>query len=94
MMWRYVVLCLALVVNAVFVSALVWGEHGLAGYEHLRAEYDTLKLALQDLEEQQAQLERKLSLLQSDDAYIEKMVRKHLKFVKENEIIYDFSETK
>lgn len=94
MMWRSVVLFLALVLNAVFVSALVWGEHGLTGYEHLREEYDALKVTLQELQEQQGQLERKLELLKSDDAYIEKMVRKHLKFVKENEIIYDFSESK
>ncbi len=94
MMWRSFVLVLALVLNAVFLSALIWGEHGLASYEHLNTEYSTLKAEIHELEEQQKQLERKLALLQNDDAYIEKMIRKHLKFVKDNEVMYDFSETK
>lgn len=94
MMWRYLVLFLALILNAVFLSALIWGEHGLASYEHLRGEYGTLKAEIHELEEQQQELERRLGLLQNDDAYIEKMIRKHLKFVKDNEVMYDFSETK
>lgn len=93
-MWRYLVLSLAFFLNVAFLSALVWGEHGLAGYEHLRQEYDALKLELEELKEQHSQLERKLGLLKNDDAYIEKMIRKHLKFVKDNEILYDFSDAR
>ncbi|MFI3271643.1 MAG: septum formation initiator family protein [Pseudomonadota bacterium] len=94
MMWRYVVLILVLLLNAVFVSALMWGEHGLAGYEHVRAEYDGVNAELQRLQEQRNTLERELYLLKNDNAYIEKMIRKHLKFVKDNEVLYDFSESK
>lgn len=94
MMWRYIALIVAFFFNIVFLVALMWGKHGLAGYEHLRTEYDHLKLELQDLQNQQNKLGYKLNLLKNDDAYVEKMIRKHLKFVKDNEIIYDFSEIK
>lgn len=91
MIWRYAVLLLFVALNILFLSALLWGEQGITRYTILYAEYGALCDELTALEQREQALKREIELLETDISYVEKMIRKRLNFVKDNEVIYLFS---
>lgn len=90
MLWKYVFLGLALTLNTVLFGTLVWGDHGLVAYRALKAEHQSLQKDIAAADAVNLSLSREIRLLQSDDKYIEKMIRKRLNFVRDNEVVYLF----
>lgn len=90
--WRIFLLAIALLVNLMLLWRLIRGPQSLISYKDLSTQHDALTQQIADLDKVNAGLTREIRLLQSDNKYVEKMIRHRLNFVKENEILYLFTE--
>ena len=76
--------------NMVLLFSLVWGQQGIIEYKRLYEQCKTLEERIAGIEEQNISLSREIRLLQSDEKYVEKMIRNRLHFIRDNEIRYIF----
>ena len=79
---------LALYVLLALSSAV--GEHGFVHLWKLRQEQQTLESAAVVLLQENKDLRDRITRLQNDNSYLEKVVREELKFTKKGEIVYLF----
>lgn len=87
---RLLFLGIALALNVVLFGRLLFSEQGLVAYRELKAQHLALEEAVKKADAVNLALSREIRLLQSDDRYVEKMIRKRLNFVRDNEIVYLF----
>ena len=80
----------AVTLNMVLLFSLIWGQQGIIEYKRLYEQCKTLEERIAGIEEQNIFLSREIRLLQSDDKYVEKMIRNRLHFIRDNEIRYIF----
>ncbi len=90
--WRTTILVLLAVVNVVLFYRMIWGSGGIIVFNDLSKKYRELEAELALVDTQNLQLSKEIRLLKSDDAYIEKMIRQRLHYVRKNEILYLFTE--
>ena len=90
MLGRRIVLGGSLTLNLVLLFSLVWGERGIIEYKRLYEQCKTLEERIAGVEEQNISLSREIRLLQSDEKYVEKVIRNRLHFIRDNEIRYIF----
>ena len=90
-LWKVFILILAIIVNVVLASRLLWPQ-SLVSYRELASQYAELLKERDGFDVVNAGLSREIRLLQSDDKYVEKMIRQRLNFVRSNEILYLFTE--
>jgi cell division protein FtsB len=90
MFGRHIILAVSLLLNLVLVYNLIWGQRGAIAYKELRIRCDTLEERIRRIGDANLDLSKEIRLLQSDEKYIEKMIRNRLNFVRENEILYIF----
>ncbi|MEM4658481.1 MAG: septum formation initiator family protein [Candidatus Methanosuratincola sp.] len=57
----------------------------------LREEGNRIKASIERLEKENAELRKKIELLEGDPAYIEKVAREELGMIRENERVYRFA---
>ena len=88
--WKLLIVGIALMVNATLFSRLVWGPQSIIAYRELSEQQQVLEERIAGADAANAVLSRQIRLLQSDDAYVEKMIRRRLNFVRDNEILYLF----
>ncbi len=94
MTWRPILLGASILLNLVLVYSLIWGENGAFEYKLLKEQSADLEVKIQDFDRQNLALSKEIRLLQTDEKYQEKMIRTRLNFVRENEILYIFPETR
>ncbi len=87
---RLLVLCLLVLVNCLLVYKAVWGANGLLDHAELRARQTAAEEECLRLDQTNRTLSREIRLLQTDSAYMEKMVRERLHYLHDNEILYLF----
>lgn len=92
MLGRRFFLGLLVVLNIVLLYRLIWSEQGVIAYRDLKARHAVLEERVQELDKATMAMSREIRLLKSDRAYLEKMIRQQLNFVKEDEILYVFPE--
>ncbi len=90
--WRTCILVLLGIVNIALFYRMIWGGSGVLAFNELRKDYRSLELEVAAVDAQNLQLSRDIRLLKSNDAYVEKMVRQRLHYVRENEILYLFTD--
>lgn len=90
--WKLIILALALTINATLVSRLFSGPQSFISYRELAAQHEELTTELEEYDKANAALSREIRLLQSDEKYVEKMIRQRLNFVRNNEILYLFTD--
>ncbi len=93
MFWRTLLLVALGILNVVLFYRMVWGDGGVLAFNHLRKQYASLVSELTELDSVNMRLSQEIRLLKSDDAYIEKMIRQRLHYVRDNEILYLFTDT-
>ncbi len=74
-------------------NKLVWSDDGIIAYQEMKQKYVILEKRVKELDNKNLILSQEIRLLQSDDKYIETMIRKRLNFVRENEILYVFPDS-
>ncbi len=90
--WKASLLILALFVNVTLAWELFSGPQSIFSYHELRAQYKSLVQEAERHDAVNAALSREIRLLQTDDRYVEKIIRQRLNFVRDNEILYLFAE--
>lgn len=93
MFWRVFILVVLALVNVVLFSRMVWGPTGLVEYHQLKRQHADLEKQIVALDAENLALSREIRLLQSDNQYVEKMIRQRLHYVRENEVLYLFRDT-
>lgn len=85
---RRIVFAISVVLNLVLVYNLIWGDRGIIAYKDLKARCATLQSSLDQIHKDNHDLSQEIRLLQSDDKYLEKVIRNRMNFVRENETLY------
>ena len=83
---RLCVLCLLILLKA------VWGENGLIDHGALKEQQLAAEEECRKLDDANRTLSREIRLLQTDDSYMEKMIRERLHYLRDNEILYLFDD--
>ncbi len=89
--WRTCILIFLGIINVVVFYRMVWGDGGILAFNALRQEYAQMQQELARVDAQNVQLSKEIRLLKTDDAYVEKMIRQRLHYVRQNEILYLFT---
>ena len=91
-MWHKILLFIAVMLNIVLLGRIFFSVEGISGYTALKAENEELRLEFERVNEKNLALSREIELLNSDEKYLEKIIRSKLNFVRDNEILYLFQE--
>ncbi len=89
---RLAILCSLVFLNCFLAYKAVWGTSGLIAHGELKAEQHAAEEQCRQLDEANRLLSREIRLLQTDKAYMEKMIRERLHYLRENEILYLFGD--
>ncbi len=92
-MWYRIIFVVSIVLNVALLSQLVWSDYGFTAYWEIKEQYNELEGRIEDFNRKNLKLSREIRLLQSDKSYIERMIRSRWNFVREDEVLYIFSET-
>jgi cell division protein FtsB len=92
--WKLSLLVMAVILNIALAGRLVWGSHSLYTWKMLKEKQLELSQELASLDEQRAQLSKEIRLLKTDPAYVEKVIRQRLNYVRKNEILYLFDKSR
>lgn len=87
---RVLIILILGLADAVLFAKMVWGPGGMLEYRELKSKYKTLQEQITDLDSKNLALSKEIRLIQSDNAYVEKMVREKLRYLRDNEIVYLF----
>lgn len=90
MLWRVVILLVAGLLDIALFGKMLWGPGGVVEYGELKRQYSDLRQHIEDLDARNLALSRDIRLLQSDNLYMEKMVRQKLRYLRDNEVVYLF----
>lgn len=90
MLVRRVLLAASVLLNIVFIYNLIWGESGVISYKELKARHSLLSASYEKIQKNNDELSQEINLLQSDEKYLEKVIRNRMNFVRDNEILYVF----
>ncbi|MDE5831902.1 MAG: septum formation initiator family protein [Desulfovibrio sp.] len=79
--------------NIALLFKTVWGPTGLTRYQDLKRQYQDLQDELVRLDKENVALSRDIRLMQSDSDFAEKTVRQKLHYMRDNEIVYLFTDS-
>ena len=91
-MWYKIIFMISIVLNVALLSQLTWSAYGITAYWEINEQYNDLEGRIEDFERKNLELSREIRLLKSDKNYIERMIRSRWNFVREDEVLYIFSE--
>jgi len=90
--WKYIIVGIALLVNATLLFRLVWGPQSVVAYRELQAKKADLLRQIAAKDEQNAELSREIRQLQAGGLALERAIRQRLNFSRENEVLYIFTD--
>jgi cell division protein FtsB len=86
-LWRPAGTAIAVVLALLVTWHAIYGKHGLSVWQQKRAEDRSLQQEIKDLEQQNAQMRKRIQRLQSDPDAIEREAREKLHYAKPGEVI-------
>ena len=81
---------LALLVVLLILGVALFGEKGVVRLVKLMREREALQAEVQQLKDDNQRLRQEIDALRSDHRYLEKLARRELGMVREDEIVYQF----
>ncbi len=84
------VLAICLMLTLFTLSSVLFGDQSVVALQKAKDSLASIKSQLTQIDIQNATISNEIRLLQSDQAYLEKMIRQQLNYVKGSEIIYVF----
>ena len=94
-MWIRVFLFLLIgVIDTSLFYFMIWGPKGLNVYHELQKQLDDLQKQKAVLDAKTLQLSHEIRLLKTDNDFQEKMIRQKLRYIRNNELVYIFDDTK
>ena len=94
MLIKRILLALSVLLNLTLIVYLLVSDNGLSNYQTLKADTYAFTQRQDMLDEKAYLLSHEIRLLQNDSEYVEKIIRARLGFVKSNEILYIFPDSK
>lgn len=91
MFWRTAIIVVLGLINIGLIGKMFWGNTGLLEYMQLKKQLASLRAEIVQLDEENLALSREIRLLQNDAGYVEKMIRQHLNYLRDNEVVYIFA---
>ncbi len=91
-MARRILLALLIAVNLVLLFRLIWSDHGVFAYMNMRNRSVLLEDQLREVDAKSLELSNEIRRLKTDRAYQEMVIRDRMNYVKENEVLYIFSD--
>lgn len=91
-MARRILLGVLIAVNVVLLFRLIWSDHGVIAYMNMRNRSVKLENQLRDVDTRSLELSNEIRRLKTDRAYQEMVIRERMNYVKENEVLYIFSD--
>lgn len=88
--WFFFVLLIVL--NFSLVYRLLWGQQSFLAYHELATQYASIEQNIGQIDQENATISQEIRLLQTNDRYMEKMIRHRLNYVRDNEVLYLFDE--
>ena len=73
---------------------MIWGPNGLISLQELKKQHSNLQAQKAELDAKNLQLSHEIRLLKNDKSYQEKMIRQKLRYIRNNELVYIFDDTK
>ncbi|RQD64531.1 FtsB family cell division protein [Desulfonatronovibrio magnus] len=89
-MYRLIIILL-LILNAFMIHKLIWTPSGVLNYLEINESYLELEQRNNALIEENRELSRQIMALREDDDYLMEAVRREMRYVKDNEVLYFFS---
>lgn len=93
MFWRTFIILVLGFANVVLFYRMMWAPNGLLAFKDLKEQHAGLEMRAVELDKANLQLSKEIRLLQSDNVYVEKMIRQRLHYVRDNEVLYLFTDT-
>lgn len=90
LLWKALPLALVIFINVALAGRIIWGEQSIYSWRVLKSKEAELSQELSTLDAQRSSLSREIRLLKTDPAYVEKVIRQRLNYVRKNEILYLF----
>ena len=78
------------VINFFLLFKIFDGQSGLPAYNDLKGKIETIKVRIDEIDAQNRQLSSEIRVVKKDDKYIERLVKRELFYVAENETMYIF----
>jgi cell division protein FtsB/cell division protein DivIC len=91
MIWRRFLLTSLIFFNIFLLYNLIWSDNGIFAYLELKTRHEQLKSRLNATNDKSLDLSQEIRWLKTDRAFTEKMVRSQMNYLKDNEILYQFS---
>ena len=82
------------IINATLFFFMIWGPNGLYAYRELKKQYYELEKQKTILDANIIKVSHEIRLLKTDKSYQEKMIRQRLRYIRNNELVYIFDDTK
>lgn len=82
------------IINAILFFFMIWGPNGLYSYQELKKQYQELEKQKKTLDANIIRVSHEIRLLKTDKSYQEKMIRQRLRYIRNNELVYIFDDTK
>lgn len=91
MFWRITIIVILGLLDIALLGRMLLSDTGLLEYMQLKNQLAGLREEIVQLDAENRALSREIRLLQTDSQYAEKMVRQHLHYLRDNEIVYIFA---
>lgn len=92
MFWRTFIILALGIANVVLFYRMIWSPNGILALKELKDRHAEMGARIAELDRRNVELSREIRLLQADDAYMEKMIRRRLHYVRDNEVLYLFTD--
>ncbi len=89
---KLTVLGICLCFNLFAAATLLFGDQSIGHWQKVKADSAEFDHKINELDKKNSVLSEEIRLLQSDEAYLEKVIRQQLKYVKNTEILYVFEQ--
>ncbi len=89
---KCIVLAICILFNIFALSNILFGEQSIIALQNAKESLNKIKAQIAEVDQKNAQLSNEIRLLKTDQAYLEKVIRQQLNYVRGSEIIYIFEE--
>lgn len=78
------------IINFILAIQIFDAQTGLPAYNDLKKKIDAVKMKIDDVDMQNRQISSEIRVVKKDDQYIERLIKRELFYVAENETMYIF----
>jgi cell division protein FtsB len=78
------------IINFVLVIQIFDGQSGISAYNDLKSKIVTINMRIEEIDAQNRQISSEIRVVKKDSKYVERLIKRELFYVAENETMYLF----